>query len=214
MKLERPYTAAVLLSAWAIVMLITALLTSCSSSPYSTTTYRNGTYSAYYTPPSWAPSISGINNVRYYYMPDCDAYFDAGTQQFTYMSNGSWITTGSTPPACASSDLNSSYVVLLDRNANNPWLNEAYYRSNYPVHSYDQYGNIVITNHLIGDLPSNYTVTARAFDENSNSIVFLESPQYNGSYGTVIREVPMGSIAVYMPPETRSYNFGAGYRSR
>lgn len=196
----------------ALILALTAVLSSCSSQRYPTT--RTSTYSNYYTPPTWAPAVANINNVRYYYMPDCDAYYDAGTQQFTYMSNGTWVTSGSTPAACAASDLNSSYVVLLDRNASSPWLNAAYYRSNYPIHSYDQYGNIVLNNHLITDLPTNYTVTARAFDENTNSIVFLEQPQYSGNYSATVTEIPMSSITVYMPAETRTFNYGAGTRSR
>jgi hypothetical protein len=210
--LRQHYYRIALWGAGALILAITAVLSSCSSSKYPST--QINTASNYYTPPTWAPALANINNVRYYYLPDCDAYYDAGTQQFTYMSNGTWISSGSTPAACSESDLNSSYVVLLNRNANNPWLNAAYYRSNYPIHSYDQYGNIVLNNHLIQDLPSNYTVAARAFDENTNSTVFLEQPQYSGNYGTTITEVPMSSISVYMPAETRTFNYGAGTRSR
>ena len=201
-----------LLGASALILALTAALSSCSRSPYATT--KNSTFSNYYTPPTWAPALASINNVRYYYIPDCDTYFDAGTQQFTYLSNGTWISTEATPAACAESDLSNSYIVFLDRNANNPWLNAAYYRSNYPVHSYDQYSNIVLNNHLITNLSSNYTVVARAFNENTNSIVFLEQPQYSGNYSVTVTEVPMSTIAVYMPPESRTFNYGAGTRSR
>ncbi len=213
MTTYRPNRITVVLCSGALLLLIIVALSSCSSTPYKTTS-TGSTYSSYFTAPGWAPAISGINSVRYYYMPDCDAYYDASTQQFTYMSNGTWVSSSSTPANCATSDLNSSYVVLLDRKATTPWLNASYYRSNYPIHSYDQYGNIVLNNHLISDLPSNYTIMTRAFDENTNSIVFLGQPQYSGNYGAVVREVPMSTIAVYMPPETRSYNYGSGSRSR
>src|ERR1043165_4821013 len=126
-----------LLGASALILALTAVLSSCSSSPFATT--HTSTYSNYYTAPEWAPAIANINNVRYYYLPDCDSYYDAGTQQFTYLSNGTWVTSGATLAACAASNLNNSYVVLIHRNAASPWLNAAYYRSNYPIHSYDQY---------------------------------------------------------------------------
>ncbi|MDP4199039.1 MAG: hypothetical protein Q8922_14895 [Bacteroidota bacterium] len=203
------------LCSWALLGLIAAGIASCSSAPYTTTsTMYSSAATAYLTPPSWAPAATGINQVRYYYLPDCDSYYDASTQQFTYFSQGSWISSTGTPPACATSDLSTSYIVLLNRNTVNPWLNASYYRKNYPIHSYDEYGNIVVSNHLIPDMPTNYTILPRAFNENANSLVVIEQPVYNGNYGYVTREIPMSSIATYMPPESKTFNYGSGYRSR
>jgi len=36
------------------------------------------------TPPAWGPA--GYNNVRYYYLPDVEAYYDVQTAMFIYMS--------------------------------------------------------------------------------------------------------------------------------
>jgi hypothetical protein len=193
------------------------LLQSCSSTthtlaynPYATAT----TTSAVYTPPSWAPAYANITNVHYYYFPDCDAYYDAANQQFYSLNSGAWTPSASVPSNCSNLDLNTAYTVMLNNNVSQPWTNDAFYRTNYPVHSYDQYGNIIATYNLVPDLPPGYEASARAFDENTNQVIFLgRNPSaISGSY--VYRAVPMSAISPYMPPETHIYYYGGGYRSR
>ena len=36
------------------------------------------------TPPAWGPA--GYNNVRYYYLPDVEAYYDVPSSMFIYFS--------------------------------------------------------------------------------------------------------------------------------
>ncbi len=188
------------------------LLASCSTT--TRTTYSPyGTSTAYtITPPSWAPTSENLTNVRYYYIPDCDAYYDASTQQYYSLSNGSWISTSSIPSSCSGTDLSNAYTVLLNSSVSQPWINNAFYQANYPPQSYDAYGNIVLTNHLIPDLNIGYSVTPRAFNENTNSVVFIERSPAGNSY--VIRDVPMTSISTYMPASTHIYYYGGGIPSR
>ncbi len=188
------------------------ILQSCSSSTRSTYyPYGTTSYSAVYTPPSWAPASGNLTNVRYYYLPDCDAYYDASNQQFYSMSNGAWISSGSVPGSCAGTDLSQDFVVMLNNTTNQPWLNNSFYQSNYPTRAYDAYGNIVVSHNLINNLPQGYAVIPRAFNENTNDVIFVER---DPSGNIVLNTVPMSNISPYMPPESRGYYYGGGYPSR
>jgi hypothetical protein len=192
------------------------ILSSCSSTSRTATAtyypYGNSTYSAVFTPPSWAPASENLSQVKYYFIPDCDAYYDASTQQFYSLNNGSWISSNTVPSACSGQDLSSAYTVLLNSNTSQPWLNNAFYQANYPVQSYMGYGNIVMSHNLISGIPPSYSLSPRGFNENTNSVIFLE----RGPDGNILslQSVPMNSIATYMPPETHVYYYGGGYRSR
>ncbi|HEY3874095.1 MAG TPA: hypothetical protein VGM92_01340 [Candidatus Kapabacteria bacterium] len=192
-------------------------LSSCSSTTRTSGAnyypYGSSNYSVVYTPPSWAPANVNLSNVRYYYLPDCDAYYDASSQQFYSQDlNGSWSSNTSAPTSCSNLDLSTAYTVLLNSNASKPWLQNSFYQTNYPIHSYDVYGNIVLSHNLLSDLPANYSVTPRAFNENTNSVIFTTR---DGNGNTIaLRDVPMGAISTYMPSDTRSYYYGGGYPSR
>ncbi len=191
-------------------------LQSCSTTTRTATAtyypYGTSTYSAVYTPPSWAPSTTGLNLVKYYYLPDCDAYYDASSQQFFSRSNGTWISSSTVPSTCSNLDLSTAYVVMLNSNTNQPWLNNAFYESNYPPQSYSAYGNIVLGHNLIAGLPAGYSVSARGFNENTNSVIFAEQEPNGTVYA--LQNIPMTSISTYMPPETHVYYYGGGYPSR
>jgi hypothetical protein len=195
-------------------------LLSCSS---STPTYSGAYYSsgstAYtqtkYMPPSWAPAYADASTVRYYFLPDCDAYYDASSQQFWSLNSGAWTPSASVPSQCSDMDLNSAYTVLLNRNVSQPWTNDAFYRTNYPVHSYDSYSAIISANNLIPTLPVGYEAIPRGFDEDMNRVLFIErSTAQPGVYSYVITDVPIQSIAPYMSRESRSYYYGGGLPSR
>src|SRR5437763_12412722 len=98
-------------------LFLCASIISCSSSTRTTSStynpYGTTTYSSVITPPSWAPASGDISAVRYYFLSDCDAYFDAASQQYMYNSGGSWISSTTLPPGCSSLDLNNAYVVEL-----------------------------------------------------------------------------------------------------
>ena len=105
---------------------------------------------------------------------------------------------------------------MLDRNVTQPWLNDVFYRANYPVYSYDPYASIVTGNNLIPDLPVGYQVMPRAFDESTDRVIFIEqSPNVqSGSYSVVLRDVPIQIISPYMPPESHGYHYGSGMPER
>jgi hypothetical protein len=91
-----------------------------------------------YVPPPWAPPYDNVSTVRYYYLPDYDMYYDVWDGLFWYIGpDGTWISSVGPPPQYAGVDLSGAFVVLIDRNISRPWLNESYYRANYPAHGYD-----------------------------------------------------------------------------
>ncbi len=200
-----------------IGLVILVIVSGCSSTMRTSGAnyypYGTSTYSAVYTPPSWAPANENLSTIHYYFVPDCDVYYDAATQQFySQQPNGSWSSSTSIPNSCSNVDLSTAYTVLLSSNVSQPWLNNSFYQTNYPIHSYDMYGNIVLSHNLIADLPSNYIVSPRAFNENTNSVIFITHDP-NGSV-VAFRDVPMGSISTYMPSDTKIYYYGGGYPSR
>ncbi len=172
----------------------------------------NSTYSAVFTPPSWAPAGQNLSQVRYYFLADCDAYYDAATQQFYSQGNGAWISSYTVPTSCSGQNLSKAYTVLLRSNTVTPWLNNSLYQANYPVGSYTGYGNIVLGHNLIAGIPAGYSLSPRGFNENTNSVIFAERAPDGSLFA--LQNVPMSSISTYMPPETHIYYYGGGYPTR
>ena len=177
---------------------------------------QQGDTTAYttYTPPAWAPPYNNIADVPYYYFPDYDMYYDVGAQQYWYLNGGAWVASAGLPARYHDVDLNRSYVVMLNKNTSKPWTNHTYYTQNYPPHAYDHYTNIVTTNRAIGNVPPEHEIVPRAYNENNDRVIFAEHPR-NASTATAPiahHEVPMRSIAPSMPPESRPYNYGSGYK--
>lgn len=77
--------------------------------------------------PLWGPT--GYDYAGYYYMPDIDAYYNVGSQQFVYMDGGQWVYRTSLPPRYRNYDLYNSYKVVI--NDRDPWLRNDYYRRQY-----------------------------------------------------------------------------------
>jgi len=76
------------------------------------------------TPPAWGPS--GYNDVRYYYLPDVEAYYDVQTSMFIYISGNHWIRRTYLPSRYRNYDLYNGYkVVMNDYRGNAPY---SYYR--------------------------------------------------------------------------------------
>lgn len=133
---------------WGVVMMatLTVSINSCAlaqgvyrpqGQPVQTAVYDN------YNPPPWAPQYANINNVRHYYLPDYNMYYDAWTRTYWYQDNGMWIQSNYLPPAYAGSNLNNAYVVFVDRDVSRPWMNHQYYVDNYSHHSHDRNRYIV-----------------------------------------------------------------------
>src|ERR1700733_15722482 len=120
------------------ILIIPAILTICVSFGLSLAT-SEATYGQVfisYTPPFWAPPYDNVSTVRYYYIPDCDMYYDVWDRQYYYGNGGPWIATADQPPSCGV-DLSSAYVVLINRGVDRPWLNHDFYVRNYPPHHYE-----------------------------------------------------------------------------
>jgi len=62
-------------------------------------------------PPLWGPV--GYNEVRYYYLPDVEAYYDTRSTMFIYYGNGRWNRGASLPRRYRNYDLYSGYKVVM-----------------------------------------------------------------------------------------------------
>ena len=72
------------------------------------------------TAPAWGPS--GYSNVKYYYLPDIETYYDIHTNRYIYMHNGVWIRRTYLPTRYRNYDLYRGYkVVLNDYHGNKPY---------------------------------------------------------------------------------------------
>ncbi|KRD61336.1 hypothetical protein ASE40_07305 [Flavobacterium sp. Root935] len=74
------------------------------------------------TPPAWGPV--GYTDVRYYYLPDLETYYDVSTSNYVYLNNGRWVRTRALPAAYRNYDLYNEYkVVLTDYRGDRPYDN-------------------------------------------------------------------------------------------
>ena len=82
------------------------------------------------TPPPWGPA--GYTEVRYYYLPDVEAYYDVQTSMFIYFGGGVWVHRTYLPTQYRSYDLYSGYkVVMTDYRGETPYNNFADYKTRY-----------------------------------------------------------------------------------
>ncbi|WP_243349235.1 hypothetical protein [Parabacteroides sp. FAFU027] len=86
--------------------------------------------------PAWAPPY--YNGVRYYYLPDIEAYYDLQREVFVYFRNGQWIFSASLPGIYANFDLNNGFVIALGSRVVNPWQNHKHYVESYPRYYYEK----------------------------------------------------------------------------
>lgn len=206
---------------------LTALASSCVSTP------------ATYSTPGWAAGVSD-GTVPYYYFPDYDMYYDAGAGQYYYLNNGAWVTSGVVPYQGV--DLNDAYMVELDRNVRRPWENNDYYARNYPPHERQQYEQVVRDHNIIPNVPQNHTIVPRAYDENTDRMMFEERAQQEQAaqqeraqqeraqqervaqqgarpyaqpqQRVAVHQVPMRTIAPNMPAQARGYRWGGDAKGR
>jgi hypothetical protein len=64
------------------------------------------------SPPQWGPV--GYTDVRYYYLPDVEAYYDIHTSMFIYFGSGAWIHRSFLPVQYSSYDLYYGYKVVIN----------------------------------------------------------------------------------------------------
>jgi len=72
------------------------------------------------TPPPWGPV--GYSQVRYYYLPDVEAYYDVQSAMFIYYGGGVWVHRAYLPSRYKNYDLYHGYkVVMKDYHGNAPY---------------------------------------------------------------------------------------------
>lgn len=86
------------------------------------------------TPPAWGPA--GYNSVRYYYLPDVEAYYDVRASMFIYMSGNRWVRRSHLPDRYRNYDLYGGYkVVMNDYHGNAPYSHFREHRMRF-AHGY------------------------------------------------------------------------------
>jgi hypothetical protein len=107
-------------------LLVFGMILMCTSSVYSQLSVNVHIG----TPPAWGPS--GYNDVRYYYLPDVEAYYDVQTSMFVYISGNKWIRRSYLPTRYRNYDLYHGYkVVMNDYRGNSPYANFREHRMKY-----------------------------------------------------------------------------------
>jgi hypothetical protein len=82
------------------------------------------------SPPLWGPV--GYTEVRYYYLPDVEAYYDIHTSMFIYYGGGIWLHKPHLPGIYSSYDLYGGYkVVMTDYHGDKPYTNFHEYKRKY-----------------------------------------------------------------------------------
>ncbi len=79
------------------------------------------------TPPVWGPPVQA--DVRYYYLPDVDAYYDINTSVFIYFYNGKWIERRHLPARFRNYDLYRGRKIIV----HNYLGNAPYSHCNYHI---------------------------------------------------------------------------------
>ena len=85
--------------------------------------------------PNWGPA--GYDYVRYYYIPEADAYYDVSSRRYTYFHGNRWITRAALPSRFARIDLYRTHKVVI--NHAHPWKNHKKIRKQYAHYGYDRH---------------------------------------------------------------------------
>ncbi|MFA5330641.1 MAG: hypothetical protein WC384_22805 [Prolixibacteraceae bacterium] len=82
------------------------------------------------TPPQWGSA--GYSDVRYYYLPDVEAYYDISNSMFIYNNGITWVHHSYLPSRYRNYDLYNGYkVVMSDYRGNTPYANFKNHRTKY-----------------------------------------------------------------------------------
>ena len=101
-----------------LIMLVTLLVTAFSTKAQVTVNVNIG------PPPVWAPAAPA--EVRYYYLPDIEVYYDVPAHNYIYLNGGKWCHSAALPSRYRGYDLYHGQTVYLnDYRGNTPYT---YYR--------------------------------------------------------------------------------------
>jgi len=82
------------------------------------------------SPPEWGPR--GYTEVRYYYLPDVEAYYDVPSSMFIYYAEGKWVHRAHLPSRYRNYDLYGGYkVVMSDYHGDTPYTHFKEHKSKY-----------------------------------------------------------------------------------
>lgn len=82
------------------------------------------------SPPMWGPV--GYTEVRYYYLPAIESYYDIQSSTFIYYSGGAWVHRASLPSRYRNYDLYSGYkVVIVDYQGQSPYDHFKQHKNKY-----------------------------------------------------------------------------------
>ena len=82
------------------------------------------------TPPQWGPI--GYSDVRYYYLPDVEAYYDIPSSVFIYYNGYSWVRRSTLPGRYRNYDLYKGYKVpMSDYRGRTPYSNFRQHKMQY-----------------------------------------------------------------------------------
>lgn len=113
--------------------------------------------------PAWAPYYENVSQVRYYYLPDIECYYDVRNREFIFLEDGQWIFSRSLPPVYRWFNLNNCFIVALDARVVMPWRHFHYYVAHYPRY---YYRTVYRDRYQDRDYP------LRGFDENGRHEVY------------------------------------------
>jgi len=83
------------------------------------------------SPPLWGPV--GYENVRYYYLPDLETYYDVQISMFIYYNGRAWIYRTHLPLEFSEYDLYGGYkVVMTDYEGSTPYTHFNEQKVKYP----------------------------------------------------------------------------------
>jgi hypothetical protein len=82
--------------------------------------------------PDWAPAETSPE-VRYYFIPEIDVYYDAFVGEYVYYNGSIWVYSARLPQVYSDYDLHEANIVLLSVDVGSPWLRHDYYVATYPV---------------------------------------------------------------------------------
>ncbi len=146
-------------------VLLMFLLSSCSTVSVA----QKLNISVNFELPSWAPYYDRADQVRYYYFPDIECYYDVRNRDFIYMEDGEWMFGRSLPQIYGWFNLNDCFIVALDYRVVEPWRHFHYYVSHYPRYYYRT---------VYRDRYNDRDRRLRGFNENERAVVY--NKHYDG----------------------------------
>lgn len=116
------------------------------------------------TPPPWGPV--GYTDMRYYYIPDVESYYDVQSSMFIYYTGGAWVHRTYLPTRYRNYDLYNGYKVVLNGyRGETPYTNFTEHRKQYAKGFRGQHqktygerpgrGNTGVNKHSEGRSPKN-----------------------------------------------------------